>query len=454
MRGFLGEGARKAVYLAHDERLDRDVAVALIETRGLDVAGLGRIRDEAQAMARLGSHPNIVTVHDFGREGDVAYIVSEYMARGAIADLLDEAGGRGLPIADATRLARQVAAALEHAHRAGLVHRDVKPANVFLNEDGHARLGDFGVALAVDRPRVTAEGGIVGTLDYMPPEQALGGTVDARSDLYSLGAMLYELVCGRPPFRGDDMVAVVAQHINTAPVAPSWHNPEVPPALEALVLRMLAKDRGARPASAAEVRAELDRLSAAPASPAAAAESNPWGPLAQGAFVGRRDELQRLRTLADDAVAGHGRVALVSGEAGIGKTRTVEEVAAYAGLRGARMLWGRCYEGDGAPAYWPWVQLVRAYLAARPEEEWRAEMAAGAGVIARVVGEVGAAETVDESPERARFRFFEAMADFLAAAARDRPLVLVLDDLHWADAGSLLLLGFLARGVEHARVLL
>src|SRR4051812_39785491 len=290
MRGFLGEGARKAVYLAHDGRLDRDVAVAIIGTRGLGDPGHERIRDEAQAMARLGSHPNIVTVHDFGQQGEFAYIVSEYMARGAVADLLDDAGGHALPIADAVRLTGQVAAALEHAHRAGLVHRDVKPANVFLNEDGHARLGDFGVALALDRPRVTAEGGMVGTLDYMPPEQALGGAVDARSDLYSLGAMLYELVCGRPPFRGDDMVAVVAQHINTAPVAPSWHNPDVPPALEALVLRLLAKDPDERPASAAEVRVELDRLSAAPAVPAAAEEANPLGRLAQGAFVGRREE--------------------------------------------------------------------------------------------------------------------------------------------------------------------
>src|SRR3954471_11913878 len=148
MRGFLGEGARKAVYLAHDGRLDRDVAVAIIGTRGLGDPGHERIRDEAQAMARLGSHPNIVTVHDFGQQGEFAYIVSEYMARGAVADRLAETQGKGLPIGDAVRLVRQVADALVHAHKAGLVHRDVKPANVFLNEDGDARLGDFGVALA------------------------------------------------------------------------------------------------------------------------------------------------------------------------------------------------------------------------------------------------------------------------------------------------------------------
>src|SRR4051812_270137 len=178
--GFLGEGARKRVYLAHDERLDRDVAVALIPALGADDAARERIGAEARAMARLGSHPNIVTVHDYGEEGDAAYIVSEYMAQGSVAELLAAAGGKGLEIDRAARLARQVAAALAHAHRAGIVHRDVKPHNVFLNEDGHARLGDFGVALALDRPRLSGEG-MGGTVDYMPPEQARNRPGPARS---------------------------------------------------------------------------------------------------------------------------------------------------------------------------------------------------------------------------------------------------------------------------------
>ena len=455
--GFLGEGARKRVYLGHDSRLDRDVAVAVIPSVGADPAARERIHQEARAMARLGSHPNIVTVHDFGEEGDVAYIVSEYMAQGSVADLLAAAHGSGLEGEHAVRLAGQVAAALAHAHRAGLVHRDVKPANVFLNEDGDARLGDFGVALALDRPRLTSEGRMVGTVDYMSPEQALGREVDERSDLYSLGAMLYELVCGRPPFRGDDIVAVVSQHINSPPVAPSWHRPDVPAALERLILALLAKPPDERPASAEDVGRALAGLRPGPAREAE--EANPLGRLAQGQFVGRRDELERLRALLDGALSGRGALALVAGEPGIGKTRLVEELAAYGGLRGARVLWGRCYEGDGAPAYWPWVQIVRAYLAVRPAEAWAAEMGAGAADIARVVPEAGAAAgepaaaAADESPEEARFRFFEAMGSFARNAAADRPLVLVLDDLHWADASSLLLLGFLAQEARSAPVL-
>src|SRR5206468_2009280 len=152
------------------------------------------------------------------------------------------------------------------------------------------------------------------------------------------------------------------------------------------------------------------------AEPAADAEpANPVGRLAGGELVGRREELARLRGLLDRALGGHGALALVAGEPGIGKTRLAEELAAYGALRGARVLWGRSYEGDGTPAYWPWVQIVRAYLAQRPEEAWRAEMGAGAADIARVVPDMGDTPLAPEEPEQARFRFFEAMGRFLAA---------------------------------------
>src|SRR5262249_40680281 len=151
----------------------------------------------------------------------------------------------------------EVCRALEHAHARGIIHRDVKPSNVFLGADGTAKLGDFGLALTRDPSRLTVEGMMVGTVAYMAPEQALGRPPDPRSDLYALGAMLYEMVAGRPPFLGDDALAIVSQHLNTAPVAPSWHNAEVPRGLEALILQLLAKTPDERPASAAAVREAL-----------------------------------------------------------------------------------------------------------------------------------------------------------------------------------------------------
>src|SRR3990172_5917869 len=190
VRRFLGEGGRKRVYLAHDTRLDRDVAVAVIKTEGLDAEGLTRVRREAQAMGRLGDHPHIVTVHDIGAEEGRPYIVSQYMAGGSADDALRAAEDHRLPLEQALRIADQVCQALEHAHARGIIHRDLKPGNIWLTQDGTAKLGDFGLAVALDRSRLTREGMMVGTALYMPPEQALGGDVTPRPALCALGWVL------------------------------------------------------------------------------------------------------------------------------------------------------------------------------------------------------------------------------------------------------------------------
>src|SRR5262249_11563371 len=171
-----------------------------------------------------------------------------------------------LPIDDALGLAEQVARALAHAHAHGIVHRDLKPGNVWLATDGSARLGDFGLAAPLDGSRVTSEGMLVGTVAYLAPEQALGRDPDPRADLYALGAVLYEMLCGRPPFLGDDAVTVVSQHLHTAAVLPSWHRSEVGPEIDDLVLALLAKDPELRPARADEVAKRLSALRATSAS--------------------------------------------------------------------------------------------------------------------------------------------------------------------------------------------
>jgi len=213
---------------------------------------------------------------------------------------------------------------------------------------------------------------MVGTVSYMPPEQATGGDVTPASDLYSLGAMLYELVTGRPPFLGDDAVAIIGQHINTAPVAPSWHNPLCPRPLEALIQRLLAKDPSERPASAADVFRGLQAVSLRPGPAETASEAEEpriLDSLAGGVFVGRQREMGELKAALEDALSGHGRLVTLVGEPGIGKTRTALEMSTYAGLRQAQVLWGRCYEGTGAPPYWPWVQVIRSYVQER-ERRW------------------------------------------------------------------------------------
>ncbi|MFY9588559.1 MAG: protein kinase, partial [Actinomycetota bacterium] len=342
---FLGEGGRKRVFLARDEKLDRDVAIAVIKTEGLDEAGLARVKREAQAMARLGDHPNIVTVFDIGEQDDgTTFLVCQYMSGGSVEDLLRAADGHGLGIDRTVEIATHVAKALEHAHARGVVHRDVKPGNVWLAEDGAAKLGDFGLAVALDRSRLTSEGMMLGTVAYMAPEQALGRQPDTRSDLYSLGAMIYETVTGRPPFLGDEAVAVISQHIGTAPVAPSWHAPDVPPPLEKLILALLAKDADGRPSGAGEVVEMLGQIAAGTARVSTIEErANPLDRLAGGVFVGRERELDELRGGLDDSLSGHGRLVLLVGEPGIGKTRMTEELSTWAKMRGAQVLVGRCY---------------------------------------------------------------------------------------------------------------
>src|SRR4051812_28098050 len=261
---FLGEGGRKRVYLAHDTMLDRDVAIGIVKTSGLDEDARVRVTREAQSMARLGDHPHVVTVHDIGEENGDPYIVSQYMAGGALDVLIKQQPDQRLDIATTLRVAGGVTRALEYAHERGVVHRDLKPANVFLTEDGTAKLGDFGLAFSMERSRVTQTGMIVGTVSYMAPEQALGQHPDAKSDLYSLGALLYEMATGRPPFVGDDVVSVISQHQRAEPVKPSWHADDIPPALEDLIMQLLEKRPQDRP-TATEAIQRLAQIEPLPA---------------------------------------------------------------------------------------------------------------------------------------------------------------------------------------------
>ncbi|MGH2957753.1 MAG: protein kinase domain-containing protein, partial [Solirubrobacterales bacterium] len=455
---FLGQGGRKRVYLARDPASDREVAVALFDTEGVAAAVQARAHREAEAMRKLGDHPHVVTVHDTGEQDGNPFIVSEYMPGGDVESLLAAEGGR-LEVTRAVEIAADVTRALEHAHSRGIIHRDLKPANVWLGEDGRARLGDFGLATTEGRSRVSG-GALVGTVAYLPPEQALGEASGPESDLYSLGGLLYEMLTGQPPFPGDDAVSIISQHLHTIPVPPSRHNPEVQEALDRVVLALLAKDADERPAGAAAAREQL--LSAleekAPAEGAEEREENPLDSLAGGVFVGRERELETMREAVDAALDGRGSLQLLLGEPGIGKTRAAEELATYARVNGARVYWGRCREDEGAPAYWPWVQAIRSYVRDADPVALAWQMGGGAAEVAQLVPEV--AEKLDVEPaavgesEEARFRLFDSVTSLLVAAARDRPLVLVLDDLHWADEPSLLLLRFAAREVGSSGLLI
>jgi len=260
-RRSIGSGGMAEVFLAYDQLLDRDVAVkALDDQLARDPHFIERFRREARTAARL-SHPNIVALHDYGSTDDSYFIVMEYIEGRTVGEIIADDGPLN-PVRVA-EIASDVAAALERAHGAGLVHRDVTSSNVMIGTNGETKVTDFGIARVMDEhDQQTTAGGntVLGTAAYISPEQAQGQDVDERTDIYSLGIVMFEMLTGRPPFMADNPLALASQHVLNDPPRPSSLNDAVPEELDAIVLRALAKRSDARFDSAAEMREELGRF--------------------------------------------------------------------------------------------------------------------------------------------------------------------------------------------------
>ena len=261
----IGRGGMSTVYRGTDTALDRVVAVKvaldpLVEQSPIYLA---RFTREAQAAAAIGN-PAVVTVYDAGADGPTRFIVMEYVPGQSLAEILTERKHKPLEPDRAADIAAQIADALSAAHAAGIIHRDVKPGNIMVTPTGSVKVLDFGIARALDSHTLTQTATVLGTSAYMSPEQALGQPVDARSDIYSLGCVLYEMLTGEPPFMADVSAAVLHQHVRVAPKPARERNPAIPPELGDLVMQMLAKQPKDRPQTAAEVRDRLVRAIADP----------------------------------------------------------------------------------------------------------------------------------------------------------------------------------------------
>jgi predicted ATPase len=455
----LGRGGMGVVYRAHDTVLGRDVALKVLTGPAFSpgggtepgTEGRARLLREARAVAQL-DHPNIIAVHDAGEVDSVPFIVMQLVEGESLYHRPPTS------ISAVVSIARQVCAALEHAHAHGIVHRDLKPEHVLMTPDGTVKLVDFGLARTV-ASRLTPEGAIVGTAFYLAPEQALRRDIDGRADLYALGVMLYELTTGRLPFVADDPVAVISQHLHAPVVPPRARNDQIPPALDSLIVGLLSKDPADRPSSATQVLQVLGQPGFLDQDSDRVRELTVLERIERGRLVGRERELDEARMLWRQACAGTGQMLLVSGEPGIGKTRLVRELVTHVRVAGASVLVGECYAEGGGP-YAPFAQILRRAFRNGAGERFAkilpdfvlADLLTLAPALRLRFPDIPANPSLD--PQSEQQRLFENAVAFCTALSEQAPLLLVLEDAHWADSGSLALLRHLARRMRRQRVLL
>ncbi|MGD8726573.1 MAG: protein kinase, partial [Gemmatimonadales bacterium] len=504
----LGRGGMATVYLAEDLKHDRPVAVKVLRPELAASLGADRFLREIKITARL-NHPHILPLLDSGEAHAFLFYVMPFVEGESLRARLEREGR--LPIDEILKLGSEVADALGSAHRQEIIHRDIKPENILLRE-GHAVVADFGIALAVSAAggdRLTETGLSLGTPVYMSPEQVSGVSVDARSDLYALGIVMFEMATGKPPFEGPTPLAVAVKHETTLPPDPRTIRAEVPDGVARLVLRCLAKDPQERYPSASDLLAALHGLRhrGSASDDASAFEPRPFAvpstvePEGE-AFVAREQELVRLHSLLNAAVAGHGRVAFVTGDAGTGKTALLSAFASNAEALHPELVvaTGACdaHTGTGDP-YMPFREIlslltgdVEAPQAAGTLTAERARrllgtvvtaarslletgsdlvgtLVSGTSLLARVTGaatEDGVAwlEDLRMLVERKRAvppdttlqqtSILEQTTRLLRAVGRERPLLLVVDDVQWADSGSIDLMFHLGRRIAGSRILL
>ncbi len=467
----LGRGGAGVIFKAEDEQLSRTVALKLLHADG-GMAGdkLERFRSEARSVARL-NHPNIITLYDYAEQGNQPYLVMEYIPGRDLWAMDSSYAPNLMPLNVSLPIIDSILAALEYSHSHQVIHRDLKPENVMITPEGQVKVMDFGLARIQGQSRLTQEGLVTGTASYLAPELALGEPGDHRVDLYALGVMMYELFTGRLPFSGDDPLSVVSQHVHAPVVPPQRYNPRISDELQAVILKLMSKRADERYAAAGDVRRDLSPIlafetgtsSVAPTGEdeeppslsldAEATQKTILERVARGKMVGREVEVAELRRRwelirRNEPIE---PVLLISGESGIGKTRLLRELEVYAGLREGCVLRGVAREQEAGSPFSLIAGALRAYVREQPAEILRRQ-APGfiAGEVVKLVPQLAEklgyiAPNPPLGSEAERARLLEQVSRFLLNLARERPTLLLLDDLHFADPGSLDILDMAAR---------
>ncbi len=460
----LGSGGMGTVYRATDTKLGRDVALKMLPA---DAAArpesMERFRREARAVAAL-NHSHIVTIHsveeavDPDDGGPLCFLTMELLEGRSLDELIP---AEGMPVEEIFALALQLTDALAAAHEQGVVHRDLKPANLMVSTEGHLKVLDFGLAKLTRAgsaeadvseaatEMATREGVIMGTVPYMSPEQLTGKSVDFRTDMFSTGAILYEMACGERPFQGDSTAELTSSILRDSPAPLQEGRADLPPALGAIIGRCLEKAPDDRFESARQLHDEIAAVQAGFVSGAVTGSRRP--------FVGREAERVAIRKMLDAALAGSGGLVLLGGEPGVGKTRLAEEVLREATARGMLALEGHAYEDEGAP-YVTASEILEEMTRVLPQEKLRAMLGDNASEIARLMPALrrrfpDIPEPLDLPAEQQRRYLFNSVLEFLDRSTRELPMVMLLDDLHWADESSLLLLEHVALQLDRLPLL-
>jgi predicted ATPase/predicted Ser/Thr protein kinase len=460
----LGAGGMGEVYLAEDTKLERKVALKILpEQYTKDDARLRRFVMEAKTASAL-NHPNIITIYEVGEDACGRFIAMEFVEGRTLHAIINTEVSSAL----LAPVGRQVVAALAVAHRAAILHRDIKPENIMVRDDGYVKVLDFGLArlstldaggesAAATAPH-TLPGIVVGTPAYMSPEQAKGQTLTSATDIFSLGTVFYEMATGQKPFRSPTAVGVLHAIIYEQPLPPSQLNPEILPATELLILRMLDKNPLLRP-TASEIANVLSTGSET-ISLSSNIISMPFASaVARRHTVGREQERDKMRRAFHMASVGSGRMLCVSGDAGLGKTTLVEDFLAEV-LRDnpvCQVARGRSSERlAGAEAYLPFLEALETLLRGNIGQTVTRVMKSLAPswyVQLTSAQDSSIERAMSESPTVSQERMKRELVAFLQEISRDNPLVLFFDDLHWAGTSTIDIIAYLATRMASLRLL-